>query len=242
LTTSATPIHIGVLLLPFLGGALASAVVFGVLIRTRFIPLLAWCGCVAVAGGAAVLTGVAGGPQALVIVGSGLLGIGVGSSVAPALFSTGYSLPSTQLPRVFAMLELLRGAAAFAAGPIILHLAQTVSKSPTTGIRDAVWVCFAIAAGGASVAIYIFILGRGRLQVPDVETWTEGRQPAWHSPPLFAGIRRPKPMGDAAGTRNGQQLLDPASAESAQLEAYALAVRLARGEGEPDDHGPGDGD
>ena len=172
-----------------------TALLFGALIRTRFVPALAWIGLLVLAGGAAVLTGVAQGPQSLVLVGSGLVGIGVGSSVAPALFTTGFSLRAGQLPRVFAMLELLRGAAAFASGPIILHLADTVGGSKAQGIQIAVWVCFAIVAAGAGASLYVFVLGRGRLQVPDIETWDEIGVPAWYSPPLAAGIRRSAPDG-----------------------------------------------
>ena len=124
-----------------------TALLFGALIRTRFVPALAWLGLVMLAGGAAVLTGVAGGPQSLVIVGSGLVGIGVGSSVAPALFTTGFSLRAGQLPRVFAMLELLRGAAAFAVGadhpapgrPRSAATRPRVSRSPCGSASRSCW-------------------------------------------------------------------------------------------------------
>jgi hypothetical protein len=56
------------------------------------VPVLAVGGTVLLAGGAAVLTGVAHGPDALVVVGSGLIGLGVGASVSTALFVTGFSL------------------------------------------------------------------------------------------------------------------------------------------------------
>ncbi len=231
--TRVSPGHLGVLLTPFLGGALVTAVLFGLLIRTRFIPLLAWSGLLAIAGGAAVLTGVATGPDSLVLVGSGLIGLGVGSSVAPALFTVGFTLHAAQLPRVFAMLELLRGAAAFAAGPIILHLATTVGGSPAAGLQTAVWVCFAIVCAGALFSSYVFILGRGRLQRPDIAHWEETGEPAWYSPPLFAGIRGGAVGAGQEASANGRPLLDPRSWEAARFEAYARAVRLSRGEADP---------
>jgi MFS family permease len=229
---SVSPAHLGVLLLPFLGGALFTAFLFGMLIQTKWFPLLAWSGLIMVAGGGAVLTGMSGGPHALVLVGSGLVGLGVGSSVAPALFSVGFTLHAGQLPRVFAMLELLRGAAAFAAGPIILHVAETVGPSPVSGVRDAVWVCIAIVLAGALVSLYIFILGRGRLQTPDIAHWEETGEPAWYSPPLFAGIRSAASVARASGSANGDGhgLLDPGSPAAREVEAYARALRLARGE------------
>ena len=121
------------------------------------------------------------------------------------------------------MLELLRGAAAFAAGPIILHLATTTGGSRAAGIQIAVWVCFAIVASGAIVSFYVFVLGRGRLQVPDISKWEKSGEPAWDSPRLAAGIRAPIPASDAG-------LIDPASRESARVEALALALQIAHGE------------
>ena len=216
--------HVAVLFLPELGGAVVTALLFGALIRTRFIPALAWLGLVMLAGGAAVLTGAATGPDALVLVGSGLVGLGLGSSVAPALFTVGFSLRSRQLQRVFAMLELLRGAAAFAAGPIIVHLAATTGGSPAAGTQIGIWVCFAIVVTGAIVSLYVFVLGRGRLQVPDIAHWEQAGEPAWYSPPLAAGIR------DAAPHSNGNGLVDPSSREAARVEALARALAVARGE------------
>ncbi len=227
LATHEAPAHVGALFLPELGGAVFTAFLFGSLVRTRFVPLLAWSGLLALAAGAAVLTGVAGGPDSLVLVGSGLVGLGLGSSVAPALFTTGFSLRAGQLPRVFAMLELLRGAAAFAAGPIILHLATTTGGSAAAGTQIAVWVCFAIVMAGALISLYVFILGRGKLQVPDIAHWEETGEPAWYSPPLAAGIRAThNPSQNGAG--NG--LVDPSSREAAHVEAMYRALQLARGE------------
>lgn len=229
-----SPGHLGVLFLPFMGAAMFSALLFGAFIRTRFIPVLAWSGLVGIAGGAAVMTGMATGPESLVLVGSGLVGLGVGASVAPALFTVGFTLHAGQLPRVFAMLELLRGAAAFAAGPIIMHLATTVGGSPAAGIQDAVWVCFAIVCAGALVSLYVFVLGRGRLQKPDIAHWEETGEPAWYSPPLAAGIRRGVPTSPE-GAGNGHLPVTPGSTEAARVEALYRAVRHAHGEPEPAD-------
>jgi len=226
-----TPIHLGVLLLPFLGGALVTAFGFGATVRSRVLPLFAWSGLFAIAGGAAVLLGVTSASQTSILVGTGLVGLGVGSSVAPALFTVGYTLHASQLPRVFAMLELLRGAAAFAAGPIILHLAETTGGSPAGGIRIAIWVCFAIAMSGATFSFYVFILGRGKLQTPDIPHWEDTGEPAWYSPPLFAGIR---PHVSTSPTSNGNGgALSPGTREAARVEALFHAARLAHGDDDP---------
>jgi MFS family permease len=178
------PTHAAMLFWPEFGGAVATAALFGGIFFTRWIPALAIAGMAVLVGAAVVLSGVATGSEALIAVGSGAVGVGVGASVAPALFTTGFTLPSPELPRVFALIELLRGVAAFLAGPLLLHMSETVGSSPAAGIESAVWVAFGIALVGGIVAASIWVAGRAHLQRPDLEPWLEGEHPAIESPPL----------------------------------------------------------
>ena len=178
------PGHTAILFLPEFGAAVLTAVLFGALFRTRFIPLLAIGGMVMLTAAAALLTGLAAGQDAVVAAGSGLIGLGVGASVSPALFIAGFSLRSAQIQRVFALIELLRGVTAFLVAPILLYLATTIGTSPTAGTRAAAWICLAIAAAGGGAAAILFVLGGGRLQAPDLQRWTAEGEPAWTSPPL----------------------------------------------------------
>jgi hypothetical protein len=187
--SKASPGHAAMLFWPEFGAAVMTAVFFGLILRTRLIPVLALSGLVALSAGAVVLSGVASGPDALVVVGSGLVGLGVGASVSPALFTAGFSLASEQIARVFAVVELLCGVAAFMFAPIVLHLSRTVTHDPAAGILDGVWVCFGIAAGGALLASYLYVLGRVRLRSPKLERWLDEEGPALDSPKLAAGIR-----------------------------------------------------
>jgi hypothetical protein len=184
-----SPTHAAMLFWPEFGGALAAAALFGALFFTRWVPLLAFSGLMILAGGAALLTGAATGSDALVAAGAGCAGIGAGASVSPALFMCGFSLESPLLPRVFAMIELLRGVAAFLTGPILLHIAMTTGGKPEVGLRNATWVAFALAAGGALLVALVWVAGRARLQEPDVESWQAGEGPAIESPPLGATLR-----------------------------------------------------
>ena len=87
--------------------------------------------------------------EAATLVGSGLTGIGLGATVAPALFGAGFSLPSASLQRVFAIVELMRAVAAFMIAPIFAHLAATVGGNLDAGTgrptlapaRDALVAC-----------------------------------------------------------------------------------------------------
>lgn len=180
----ADPTHAAMLFWPEFGGAILTALVFGAIIFTRFVPAMAFCGVLVLALAGAILSGVATGGDAIVLCGAAAIGIGVGASVSPALFSTGFSLASRQLPRIFALIELLRGVAAFLAAPLLLHLSETVGASPSVGIETAVWVAAGIALLGAALAAAIFIRGAARLKRPDLELWLEGEEPALHSPPL----------------------------------------------------------
>lgn len=121
---------------------------------------------------------------------SGLIGLGVGASVSPALFITGFSLRSAQIQRVFALVELLRGVTAFLVAPVLLYLATAVGTSQMAGLRVSVWICLVIAAGGALLVTVLFVLGGGRLRTPDLERWAGG-EPAWTSPPLLGRLRQP---------------------------------------------------
>lgn len=177
------PFHAAMLYWPESGGAVLTALLFGAVFFTRFVPLMAFTGLLVLVAAAGVLTGLPGG-DALVLVGLGLVGLGVGASVSPALFATGFSLPSGQLPRIFALIELLRGAAAFLAAPLLLHLAETTAGSPAGGIRAAVWVALGLAAAGALFAAGLFLARGARLQRPDLRRWLEGEEAAIHSPPL----------------------------------------------------------
>jgi hypothetical protein len=69
-----------------------------------------------------------------------------------------------------------------------------------------IWICLVIAAGGGLAALAMFLGGGARLQVPDLERWTDG-EPAWHSPPVLARFRRGRAAatGIAAGERGPAQ-------------------------------------
>jgi MFS family permease len=202
LQKSTSPGHLAMLFWPEFAGAVVSAALFGALFRTRLIPVIVFAGMALISGGAAVLTGVGHGPHTLVVVGSGLLGLGVGASVSPALFIAGFSLRSGQIQRVFALVELLRGVAAFMVAPLLLHLAMTTGANPLAGGQTAMWVAFGIAAGGGLLALYVFALGRARLQRPNLEAWNGGDEPAWDSPPLGAGIRGGARRGSSEPARS----------------------------------------
>ncbi len=184
-----SPVHIGLLYLPEVGGAVVTAIALGAVIRRRAMHYLPLVGMVFLAAGIAVFLIAVPSSQALTLVGSGLTGIGLGATVAPALFVAGFSLPSANLQRVFAIVELLRAVAAFMIAPIFVYLAANTGGNLDAGTRVALWIGLGLAVGGAAVAVAIYALSGARPQTPDLERFLAGTAPAWDSPPLLANVR-----------------------------------------------------
>jgi hypothetical protein len=169
-----------------------TALAFGLLLFTRWVPVLAFAGLACLVGTGLLLTGASTGSTALIAVGTGGIGLGVGASVAPGLFVAGFSLPAMQLPRIFALVELLRGVAAFFTAPLLIHLARTTGPSLSAGIETATWVTFGLLAAGALAVLAIFLSGGVRLRTPKIESWLAGEGVAIESAPLGAVFRRRK--------------------------------------------------
>jgi hypothetical protein len=197
-------LHAGLLFLPELAGALISAFALGALLETKYLQHLPMVGMAFLAAGIGVFLIKVPSTPGLTLVGSGLTGIGLGATVAPALFAAGFSLPATNLQRVFAMIELLRGVAAFMIAPIFVHFAATVGGSPASGTRDALWISLAIVGGGSGLAAFLYFAGGARPETPEMTVFLNGEGPGWPSPPLFARLRGmpthlPDPVEGPAG-------------------------------------------
>jgi len=184
-----TPVHIGLLYLPEVGGAVITAVALGAVIRRRAMHYLPLVGMVFLAAGIAVFLVHVPSSQTSTLLGSGLTGIGLGATVAPALFVAGFSLPSANLQRVFAIVELLRAVAAFMVAPIFVHIAATTGGNFDAGTGIALWIGLGLAVGGAAIGVVIYALSAARPQTPDLERFLAGQAPAWDSPPLLARLR-----------------------------------------------------
>ncbi len=190
LTAQHGALHAGLLFLPELAGALIAALALGEVLETKYLQYLPIAGMAFLAAGIAVFLIKVPSSQGLTLVGSGLTGLGLGATVAPALFGAGFSLPAPNLQRVFAMIELLRAVAAFMIAPIFVHFASTVGGSPAAGTRDALWISLAIVVGGSALASFLYFGGGARPETPEMTTFLNGEGPAWASPPLLARLRR----------------------------------------------------
>jgi hypothetical protein len=193
-----SPLHVGLLYLPEVAGAVITAVLLGVVFNKREIHYLPLAGMVSLAAGIAVFRIEVPSSPTLTLVGSGLTGIGLGATVAPALFVAGFSLNAMNLQRVFAIVELMRAVAAFMIAPIFAYFAATVGGSLEAGTGIALWIGFGIAVGGALIGIAVYALGGARPQAPDIDRFLAGEGPAWYSPPLLARVRSRMTIGHPA--------------------------------------------
>jgi MFS family permease/nucleotide-binding universal stress UspA family protein len=210
-----SPVEVGLLYLPELGGALVMAVVFGIVISRRAMHYLPLVGMVLLAAGIAVFRASLPANVPLALVGSALTGLALGATVAPALFVAGFSLQSNSLQRVFAIIELLRAVAAFMVAPIFAHLATRYSGDLLEGTGVALWVGFGLAIGGAVFGVAVYVLSGARPQTPDLDEFLDGDSPAWYSPPLLARLRggysSPSPAVAAPRTAPATHIHPPAA-------------------------------
>lgn len=184
-----SPVQVGLIYLPELGGAIVMAMVFGAVITRRAMHFLPLVGMALLAAGIAVFRASLPANVPLALLGSALTGLALGATVAPALFVAGFSLQSNSLQRVFAIIELLRAVAAFMVAPIFAHLATRYSGDLVEGTGVALWVGFALAIGGALFGVAVYALSGARPQKPDLDEFLDGDDPAWYSPPLLARLR-----------------------------------------------------
>ena len=184
------PLHVGLLYLPELAGATLTAVLLGVVLNKRAMQYLPLAGMAFLAAGIAVFRIELPPTQALTLIASGLTGIGLGATVAPALFAAGFSLLAATLQRVFAIVELLRAVAAFLIAPVFAHFAVTVGGNVTAGTGIALWIGLGLAIAGAVVPVLLYLLGGARPETPQLERFMGGEGPAWNSPTLLAGARQ----------------------------------------------------
>jgi MFS family permease len=183
-----SPLKLGFLYLPEFAGAVISGIALGVVLRHKSIQYLPLAGMFLLALGIIAFRVHLPTSSAMILVASGLTGLGVGATVAPALFVTGFSLQASNLQRVFAIVELLRAVAAFMIAPVFAHFAATVGQQPYGGVGIALWIGAGLAVGGAAIAVFLYWLRGARPETPQVEQFLAGEAPAYYTPPLFGPL------------------------------------------------------
>ena len=200
-----SPLRLGLLFLPEFAGAVISGIALGVVLRHRGLQYLPLVGMFLLAAGIVAFRIHLPTSEAMTLVGSGLTGLGLGATVAPALFVAGFSLQANNLQRVFAVVELMRACAAFMIAPIFAHFAATVGTQPYGGVGIALWIGAGLAVAGALIAVSLYVIRGARPAAPDIDLFLSGEGPAWYSPPLIPdaterAAKRAGAVKEAAGS------------------------------------------
>lgn len=189
-----TPLATGILFWPMVPAVCLTATRLGVLITTRFLPLLVLAGMACLAGGGALVMSLgAEGDPARTLAAAGLLGLGAGATVSPGLYLAGFPLPSRIIGRVFALVELVRSLADYIIAPVTGRIAQQGSAVPPLdwhGVHEAASVTVWITIGFTAIGVLLWRAGGIGLPVPDIHGWIRQNRPAMRSSPLFARMRR----------------------------------------------------
>jgi MFS family permease len=186
----------GLLYLPELAGALLAAVCLGIVIERKWLLVLPPVGMGFLAAGIVVfMLQVPAGPG-VALIGSGLTGVGLGATVAPALFGAGFTQRAPTLQRVFAMVELLRAVAAFLIAPVFVYVANSIGGTSAAGTRFVLWISLGIVVTGTALAVAVYLAGGARLQTPRMTTFLDGDGPALESPRLWGRFRRGEDVED----------------------------------------------
>ena len=173
-----SPVQVGLIYLPEVGGAIVMAVVFGFVISRKAMHYLPLVGMALLAAGILVFAYALPANRSLAMVGAALTGLALGATVAPALFVAGFSLQSASLQRVFAIIELMRAVAAFMVAPILAHIADALPGDLAAGTGTTLWIGFGLAIGGAIFGVAIYLLSGARPQKPDLDEFLDGESPA----------------------------------------------------------------
>lgn len=180
------PLHAGLLFWPEVVGVVIAASLFGRLIRTRWVPVVAFVG-LALLVAAGVLYADPHRHWAI-LAGSALLGLGAGSTVSPGLFLAAFGVPSKTVGRAFALVELLRSEAAYLIGPVLLYVAQH-DGSPAHGLAVATWVTVGLTAAGLVLVLALYRASGVPLRSPDLRGWLDGDEQALESPETAQRVR-----------------------------------------------------
>jgi len=190
------PLASGLLVWPLTINTGLAAFVFWRLFTTKFIAIIPLAGMMSLALAALLIATTAlapaSDPTSIPFI-VALLGIGAGSTVAPSLFLAAFGVPSTRIGRTFALVELLRSAAAFLLGPAILGFALAAGRGglPTAPVRLAplldlvhlgAWVLFGTTILTIVALVALFKTAGLVLRAPDLHAWIEEKQQALESP------------------------------------------------------------
>jgi hypothetical protein len=181
----------GITFWPGMVGAIMAAVLFGFILRTKWLPVFIFAGMLLLIAGGTLMLPVDGPSATTMRAANALLGLGAGATVSPGLYLAGLSLPSRILGRTFALVELVRSIADFMLAPVILEVARSSGPQgdPTAAIGLALLITLLIAAVSTLAGVTLYVLGGTRLPQPNLTAWLREDRPAFESPAVGKVLR-----------------------------------------------------
>ncbi len=182
------PLAAGLLFWPEVATGIVGALIVGVVLRTRWVLVMPFCGMLSLAMAAWMLTGVTAGTSSGVTLWiSGLLGLGASLTVTPGLLMAALSVVPALVGRAIALVQLLRLTSAYLLAPVLAHFALTYGTQPEqllTGLHTMFWVILGLLVGGIALISFIYLISNARLNPPGLENFLEEGEPALDSPPI----------------------------------------------------------
>ncbi|MGH8144784.1 MAG: MFS transporter [Rhodanobacteraceae bacterium] len=189
-----SPLATGALLSPMIIGACVTAVLLGLLLNTRYLPILILAGMACLVGaGVVMLEFGSGNAFVLTLATAALLGLGAGATVSAGLVMAAFTIASKMVGRVFALVELVRSLADYVITPVIMKTARVHSHQPPLdwpGVQRATEITLWLTVGFTVLGVALWMAGGTGLPVPDIKTWIGGKDPAIKSPTLLARLRK----------------------------------------------------
>lgn len=182
------PLAAGLLFWPEVATGIVGALIVGLVLSTRWVLAMPFCGMFSLAVAAWMLTGVTpdtSSGQTLLI--SALLGLGASLTVTPGLLMAALSVVPALVGRAIALVQLLRLTSAYLLAPVLAHFALAYGTQPQqllAGLHTMYWIVFGLLVGGMALITLVYLTSRARLDPPGLENFLEKGEPALDSPPI----------------------------------------------------------
>jgi hypothetical protein len=173
------PMQIAAQTWPLFAMTVLTGVLFALVLRTRWVPVYALSGLIAICTGTGLLLGTMQNPspaaQWASIV---LIGYGAGSTITPGLFTVGLSVERNIIVKGIASVEVLRLTLGFISAPLVQH---------SDALHGMHWtLAYAIGFSGFAVIVTILLLMKyyRNPHAPNLERYVREGKPAFDSPAL----------------------------------------------------------
>jgi hypothetical protein len=163
-----------------------TGLIFAKTLTTKWVPLYTLSGLIAICIGSGLLYSNLQHPSSDARWASTfLIGYGAGSTITPALFTVGLSMPRDIIARAIAAVEVVRLTIGFTSGPLAQHsIVVHGGNSPLRGIQWTMVYVVGFSAVSTLIVVLLLLKYYRNPQAPDFVRYIKEGRPAFDSPPL----------------------------------------------------------